>query len=130
MNTPKPGTQFALQSRILHWLMVVLLLAMLFIGVSMVASLGDYHTLVAIHRPLGIVILILAAIRLAKPDVHDAAPIPAYHVPSGTIHGFVIREVTLRFDVRPAARGLGHVVGGPLSNRDVRVDSSAADSSG
>lgn len=45
MNTPKPRTQFALQSRILHWLMAAMLLAMLFIGVSMVASLGDYHRL-------------------------------------------------------------------------------------
>jgi cytochrome b561 len=57
-------TQFALLSRLLHWLMAALLIAMLFIGVSMVASLGDYHTLVAIHRPLGILILVLAAIRL------------------------------------------------------------------
>ena len=48
----------------------------------------------------------------SKPDMHDATPIPAHHVPSGTIHGFVIRKVTLRLDVRPAARGLGHVVGG------------------
>jgi len=39
---------------------------MLFIGVSMVASLGDYHTLVAIHRPLGIMILVLAAIRFVN----------------------------------------------------------------
>jgi len=54
MSTPKSHTQFALQSRILHWLMAVMLLAMLFIGVTMVASLGDYHVLVAIHRPLGI----------------------------------------------------------------------------
>jgi hypothetical protein len=38
--------------------MAVLLLTMLAIGVSMVASLGDYHALVAIHRPLGIAILI------------------------------------------------------------------------
>jgi cytochrome b561 len=30
------------------------------IGAAMVASLGDYHRLVAIHRPLGIMILILA----------------------------------------------------------------------
>ena len=58
--------QFALQSRILHWLMAVALLAMLFIGVSMVASLGNYHRLVAIHRPLGILILVLAAIRLVN----------------------------------------------------------------
>ncbi len=33
-------TQFALQSRILHWLMAAMLLAMLFIGVTMVASLN------------------------------------------------------------------------------------------
>jgi cytochrome b561 len=48
MNTPQPPTQFAVQSRILHWLMAVMILAMLFIGVSMVASLGDYHRLLAI----------------------------------------------------------------------------------
>ena len=76
MNTPKPRTQFALQSRILHWMMAVMLLAMLFIGVSMVASLGDYHTLVAIHRPLGIMILILAAIRLVNRICTTLPPFP------------------------------------------------------
>jgi cytochrome b561 len=59
-------TQFAVLSRILHWLMAAMLLAMLFIGVAMVASLGNYHRLVAIHRPLGILILILAAIRFVN----------------------------------------------------------------
>ena len=58
--------QFAVLSRILHWLMAAMLLAMLFIGVAMVASLGNYHRLVAIHRPLGILILILAAIRFVN----------------------------------------------------------------
>ena len=57
-------TQFALLSRILHWLMAAMLLAMLFIGVSMVTSLGNYHRLVAIHRPVVILILIMAAVRL------------------------------------------------------------------
>ena len=61
----KSPTQFAFPSRILHWLMAACLIAMLFIGVSMVVSLGDYHTLLSIHRPLGILILLLAAIRLA-----------------------------------------------------------------
>ncbi len=65
MYTTDNPTQFALLSRVLHWLMAALLLAMLFIGVSMVCSLGDYHRLLAIHRPLGILILILAVIRLA-----------------------------------------------------------------
>ncbi len=62
-NTTSP-VQFALLARILHWLMAALLVATLFIGVSMVASLGDYHGLLALHRPLGILILILAVIRL------------------------------------------------------------------
>ena len=69
-------TQFALRSRILHWLMAVMLLAMLFIGVSLVASLGNYHRLVAIHRPLGILILILAAIRLVNRMFTTLPPFP------------------------------------------------------
>src|SRR5271166_3531168 len=76
MSTPKPRTQFALQSRILHWLMAAMLIAMLFIGVSMVTSLGNYHRLVAIHRPLGIMILILAAIRLANRMFTTLPPFP------------------------------------------------------
>jgi cytochrome b561 len=55
--------QFTLFSRILHWTMAAMILTMLFIGVAMVASLADYHLLVSIHRPLGIVIMILVIIR-------------------------------------------------------------------
>ena len=73
---PAPRRQFALQSRILHWLMAVLLLTMLAIGVSMVASLGNYHALVAIHRPLGIAILILAIIRLVNRFWTTLPPFP------------------------------------------------------
>lgn len=69
-NPPK----FALQSRILHWLMAVMVLSMLFIGVTMVASLGDYHKLVSIHRPLGILILILAIIRLINRKLTTLPP--------------------------------------------------------
>ena len=66
MATTKNPTQFALLSRILHWLMAAMLLTMLFIGVSMLSSLANYHKLVAIHRPLGMLILILAVLRLAN----------------------------------------------------------------
>ncbi|HBZ68961.1 MAG TPA: cytochrome B [Deltaproteobacteria bacterium] len=69
-------TQFAVLSRILHWLMAAMLLTMLFIGVSMVASLGDYHRLVAIHRPLGIMILILAVVRLVNRMFTTLPPFP------------------------------------------------------
>jgi cytochrome b561 len=76
MNSTHPRTRFALQSRILHWLMAVLLLTMLFIGAAMVASLGDYSRLVSIHRPLGVLILILAVIRLANRLATKLPPFP------------------------------------------------------
>lgn len=76
MKEDKNRTQFVILSRILHWLMAAMLLAMLFIGVAMVASLGDYHSLVAIHRPLGIMILIFATIRLVNRIFTTLPPFP------------------------------------------------------
>jgi cytochrome b561 len=76
MATTNSPTQFALLSRILHWLMAAMLLTMLFIGVSMISSLGNYHRLVVIHRPLGIMILILAVIRLAGRMFTTPPPFP------------------------------------------------------
>jgi cytochrome b561 len=55
--------QFTGSMRLLHWLMAALVLTMLGIGIAMVASLSDYHRLVSIHRPLGILILIMVVIR-------------------------------------------------------------------
>jgi cytochrome b561 len=70
-------TQFSVLSRVLHWTMAAMILAMLFIGVGMVASLADYHWLVSIHKPLGVLILILAAIRLLNRRLNPAPPLPA-----------------------------------------------------
>lgn len=61
---PSSSGQFAWSARVLHWAMAAMILTMLFIGVFMVSSLADYHELVALHRPLGASILLLAAIRL------------------------------------------------------------------
>ncbi len=71
---------FTIFSRFLHWLMAILILAMLFIGVSMVTSLSDYHLLVSIHKPLGILILILVAIRLINRLFSPPPPLPN-HMP-------------------------------------------------
>lgn len=68
--------RFAILSRLLHWTMAVMVLAMLFIGAAMVSSLTDYHRLVAIHRPLGILILGLVAIRLINRLVRPPPPLP------------------------------------------------------
>lgn len=71
-----PSLRFNLPARLLHWSMAALILAMLFIGVAMVTSLADYHALVALHRPLGILILLLAAVRLANRWRHPPPPLP------------------------------------------------------
>ena len=68
---------FSALSRLLHWLMAILILAMLFIGIGMVASIKDYHWLVSIHKPLGILILVLAVVRLVNRLIHPAPPLPA-----------------------------------------------------
>ena len=71
------SNRFPLLSRILHWVLAVLILTMLFIGIAMVASLSDYHRLVAIHKPLGILILVLVAIRLINRLLNPPPPLPA-----------------------------------------------------
>jgi len=69
---------FALPARVLHWLMAVLILAMLFIGVGMVATVSERHEwLLRIHKPLGIAILLLAVVRLAVRLRHPPPPLPA-----------------------------------------------------
>src|SRR5207248_3780311 len=69
--------QFTAFSRLLHWTMAAMVLTMLGIGVAMVASLANYHVLVAIHRPLGIAILILVVIRLVNRLANRPPPFPA-----------------------------------------------------
>ncbi|BCF88364.1 cytochrome b [Paraburkholderia largidicola] len=72
---------FSPLARLLHWTMAVLILAMLFIGVAMVATVSHVHaTLIALHRPLGVALLVLALIRVAvrwkngSPSLPDDMP--------------------------------------------------------
>jgi len=67
---------FPILSRLLHWVMAALILTMLFIGIAMVSSLADYRHLVALHRPLGVAILVLAALRLLNRLFHPPPPLP------------------------------------------------------
>jgi cytochrome b561 len=69
-------------SRALHWAMATMILAMLFIGVGMVTSPGDYHRLVTIHRPLGVSILVLVAVRLLNRCFNPPPRLPE-DMPSG-----------------------------------------------
>jgi cytochrome b561 len=69
--------QFTAFSRLLHWTMAAMVLIMLGIGVAMVASLANYHVLVSLHRPLGIVILILVVVRFVNRLCNRPPPFPA-----------------------------------------------------
>jgi cytochrome b561 len=71
-------TRFTVPQRMLHWLMAICILSMLFIGVGMVSTVtSKYLTLVQIHKPLGIAILVLALIRLTLRIVYGAPALPA-----------------------------------------------------
>ena len=69
--------QFPVSMRFFHWLMAAMVLTMLGIGVAMVSSLADYHRLVSIHRPVGILILILVVIRFVNRCFSTMPPFPA-----------------------------------------------------
>jgi cytochrome b561 len=66
--------RFTLPSRLLHWSMAIMVIAQLLLGVTMVASLAYYPLLLAIHRPLGIVILLFAIVRLVNRLRHHPPP--------------------------------------------------------
>ncbi len=64
--------------RALHWVMAVCILAMFFIGVGMVSSIAPkYLPLIAFHKSLGALILLLALIRLGARWRYGAPALPA-----------------------------------------------------
>lgn len=69
--------RFTALQRLLHWLMAICILSMLFIGVGMVSTVtSKYLTLVQIHKPLGIAILLLALIRLTVRLIYGSPALP------------------------------------------------------
>lgn len=76
MSTTIERRRFTAFSRLLHWTMAAMILAMLGIGAAMLASLGSYHTLVAVHRPLGVAILVLAVVRIVNRLLNPPPPFP------------------------------------------------------
>ena len=68
------SSMFTLTARVLHWLMATLIVAMIFIGVGMVASVSERHLwLVRLHKLLGIALLALAVVRLTV-RIRDRPP--------------------------------------------------------
>ncbi|EZP33460.1 cytochrome b [Pseudomonas sp. RIT288] len=71
-------THFVLLARLLHWLMALMIIAMLFIGAGMVTSVSQRHEwLIHLHKPLGIAILLLVVVRLLVRFSTRQPPLPA-----------------------------------------------------
>ena len=81
-NTSALPERFTLLSRVLHWSMAPMVVTQLLIGVTMVASLSYYPLLLAIHRPLGVAILVFAVVRLVNRLTHRP---PAFLATMGTL---------------------------------------------
>lgn len=72
-----PG-HFSPLARLLHWSMALMIIAMLFIGAGMVASVSERHEwLLNLHKPLGIAILVLAILRLIVRITGQTPALPA-----------------------------------------------------
>jgi cytochrome b561 len=73
-ETTPAAARFTLPSRLLHWTMAPMVITQLLIGVTMIAALSYYPLLLAIHRPLGVAILVFAVVRLANRLTHRPPP--------------------------------------------------------
>lgn len=94
-QTRRTPATFSLFARVLHWSMAVGILAMLFIGVGMVASVSERHQwLVQIHKPLGLALLALVCIRLARRMYKGGPALPA-DLPAWQRHAALASHVLL-----------------------------------
>ncbi|HZA09036.1 cytochrome b [Mycobacterium sp.] len=64
------------RTRILHWLVAILVFAALVIGFTMVHTVADYTVLVAVHKTLGVVILAVVVLRAVNRFTHRVPPLP------------------------------------------------------
>ena len=67
---PPAAPTFTLVSRLLHWSMAAMVIGQFFLGVAMVVALAYYPLLLAVHRVLGIAILVFAVVRLINRLTH------------------------------------------------------------
>lgn len=125
--------RFTPLQRALHWLMSICILGMLFIGVGMVSTIEPvYLTLVSIHKPLGVVILLLALVRLAvrlrfgAPPLPDDLPEPlklSAHLSHLALYGLMIAMPLLGWAMLSAA-DYPVIVAGMTLPRIVPIDAS------
>ena len=69
--------RFGLPAQILHWAMAALILVMLALGAMLVGSLGEYPTVLAWHKAVGLAVLVLAVLRIGNRIRSRPPPAPA-----------------------------------------------------
>lgn len=75
-STPSPVVErFGLAAQLLHWLMAVAIIAMLVLGALLVGSLGDYPMVLAWHKAIGVLVLVLAVLRIGNRIWHRPPPL-------------------------------------------------------
>jgi cytochrome b561 len=71
------ASRFNFLARILHWTMAALVLTMVFIGIGMVSTVSPrYHDLLSVHKSIGILILVLVAVRFINRLLSPPPPLP------------------------------------------------------
>jgi cytochrome b561 len=68
--------RYPVRTRILHWLVAVLVFSTLFIGFVMVNSIGSYASLRAVHTSLGALILFIVVLRAVNRFTHRVPKLP------------------------------------------------------
>lgn len=75
-TTASPADErFGLAAQLLHWVMAVAIIAMLVLGALLVGSLGDYPMVLAWHKAIGLLVLVLAVLRIGNRIWHRPPPL-------------------------------------------------------
>lgn len=71
------STAYPSSAKFFHWLMAIIIICMLFLGVSMVESLATWQiTALALHKSLGVLVLVLVVLRLINRVFITAPALP------------------------------------------------------
>jgi cytochrome b561 len=73
-DQPAPRARFTLASRLLHWSIAAMVLIQALLGITMITALSYHPLLLAIHRSLGLAILVFAVVRLVNRLTHRLPP--------------------------------------------------------
>ncbi|BAN95225.1 hypothetical protein E05_04590 [Plautia stali symbiont] len=106
--------------------MALAVLTMLFIGVAMVADISTAHSLLlAIHKPLGVVIALLVVVRIGLRRYYGVPAMPASVPGWQQTVAHLTHLVHLFTDAGATAGGLGDAVGRRFSGDDWRGSGAA-----